>query len=91
MTSQGLKESKFAVEYAMEHGDNRLKDRKRRLMDRSDDGLRDLIIAGKIEEAVEVYQKFAGVDKFSARDAIQQLQEELERESSTQNQRKDES
>jgi hypothetical protein len=86
LTSQGLKEAKFAVEYAIKHPDTPLKHRKHRLAENSSDGgLRDLIREGKIEEAIETYQKFAGVDQFSAQDAIRQLQAELEEQTSRMN------
>jgi|GEM_PF-3781323 len=83
LTGQGLKDAKFAIEYAIKHSDDPLKVRRQRLMDQSSNaGIRDLISEGKIDEAIDTYQKFAGVDKFSAQDAIQQLQDELEHKSS---------
>jgi hypothetical protein len=33
-------------------------------------GIRDMLEAGQIDEAVEVYQKFTGVDQYTARDAV---------------------
>lgn len=41
-------------------------------------GLRELIEAGRDEEAAELYRQFAGVDLFSARDAIAELREIME-------------
>lgn len=43
----------------------------------TDAGLRDLILNGQLEEAVTVYQKFTGVDSFTAQKAIEQLGREL--------------
>lgn len=41
-------------------------------------GLRELIEAGRDEEAAELYRQFAGVDLFSARDAVAELREIME-------------
>jgi hypothetical protein len=38
-----------------------------------DGGIRDLIDDGRIEEAIEIYQKFAGVDEYTARDAVEEI------------------
>lgn len=39
-------------------------------------GVRDLIAAGEIDEAVRVYAAFMGVDKFTAQEAVEQMQRE---------------
>jgi hypothetical protein len=41
-------------------------------------GIRDLLEEGREEEAVEVYQKFAGVDEYTARDMVEQIKREME-------------
>ncbi|MEM9951319.1 MAG: hypothetical protein AAF846_06960 [Chloroflexota bacterium] len=42
-----------------------------------DAGIRDLIIQGKVIEAIALYQQFTGVDEFTARDAINDMQREI--------------
>lgn len=39
-------------------------------------GLRDLLDEGRDDEAIEVYRKFAGVDEFTARAAVERLKRE---------------
>jgi hypothetical protein len=41
-----------------------------------DGGIRDLISEGRIEEAIEIYQKFAGVDEYTARDAVEEIKQQ---------------
>lgn len=54
-----------------------LKAKKRKgFYDSANAGLRDLVEAGRIDEAVETYRKFAGVDEYTARDAIAELERE---------------
>ena len=43
----------------------------------SDAGIRDLILASKIDEAIDLYQRFTGVDKFTARDAVEDMEREI--------------
>jgi hypothetical protein len=43
----------------------------------SDAGVRDLLIANKIEEAIDLYQRFTGVDKFTAQRAIEDIEREI--------------
>lgn len=43
----------------------------------ADAGLRDLIAAGELQEAEELYQRFTGVDEFTARDAVADLAREI--------------
>lgn len=40
-------------------------------------GLRDLVQSGQLEEAVTVYQKFTGTDRFTARKAIDDMAREI--------------
>lgn len=48
--------------------------------DSLDAGLRDLVETGRLEEAAEIYRKFAGVDEYTAQDAIDQLAHEIRNE-----------
>ncbi|MGJ3237415.1 MAG: hypothetical protein ACFE0Q_01790 [Anaerolineae bacterium] len=41
------------------------------------DGLRELIMAEQIDEAVDLYQRFTGVDIFTAREAVQDMSREI--------------
>ncbi|MCA0455226.1 MAG: ribosomal protein L7/L12 [Chloroflexi bacterium] len=80
LTGYGLKESKDAVDYAERHPDERFErsaKKKKAAADNSDAGIRDLILDGRIDEAVEVYQRFAGVDAYTARDAVDEIAREL--------------
>lgn len=43
----------------------------------SDAGVRDLIIENRIEEAIDLYQRFTGVDEFTARKAIEDMEREM--------------
>ena len=40
-------------------------------------GIRDLLEEGREDEAVEVYQKFAGVDEYTARDMVSKIKREM--------------
>jgi hypothetical protein len=42
-------------------------------------GIHDLLEEGREDEAIEVYQKFAGVDEYTARDAVGKIKGELGR------------
>lgn len=77
LTGCGLKEGKDAVEYAMEHGIPKRGKTHHLLSEMSDAGIRDLIAEGKMDEAVRVYQKFAGIDQFSAQEVVEQIQREM--------------
>jgi hypothetical protein len=43
-----------------------------------DAGIRDLLEEGREDEAVEVYQKFAGVDEYTARDMVEKIKREMD-------------
>jgi hypothetical protein len=43
-----------------------------------DAGIRDLVEEGRLDEAVEVYRKFAGVDEYTARDAVEQIRRDMQ-------------
>ncbi len=76
-TGQGLKDSKDAIEHAMLHPEARGDKKKKATYDSQDAGIRDLVKDGRIDEAVEVYQKFAGVDLYTAKDAIAEIEHDL--------------
>lgn len=42
-----------------------------------DSGIRDLIIEGKLEEAIEVYRRFTGVDAIAARKYVDDMAREI--------------
>ncbi len=77
LTGLGLKESKDAIDYAMLHPDQRGSKKKKAAYDAQDAGIRDLIQEGRLDEAVEIYQKFAGVDEYTARDAVDEIARDL--------------
>jgi ribosomal protein L7/L12 len=78
LTGAGLKESKDAIEYVMANPDASGEKHKKVVYEAPDAGIRDLIKAGRIDEAVEVYRKFAGVDEYTARDAVAEIEHETE-------------
>lgn len=43
----------------------------------SDAGVRELILENKIEEAIDLYQRFTGMDEFTARKAIEDMEREI--------------
>lgn len=43
----------------------------------SDAGVRDLVAENRIDEAVNLYQKFTGVDKFTAQKAVEDIDREI--------------
>lgn len=77
LTGQGLKESKDAIDYALLHPDEHGAKKKKATYNEQDAGIRDLILEGRLDEAVEIYQKFAGVDSYTARDAVDTIARDL--------------
>jgi len=43
----------------------------------ADAGVRNLLLEGRLDEAVQVYRRFTGIDEFTARMEVMQLQREL--------------
>jgi|GEM_PF-4540478 len=43
----------------------------------SDAGIRDLLVQNRISEAIDLYQRFTGVDEFTARKAIEDMEREV--------------
>ncbi len=77
LTGQGLKESKDAIDYTLLHPGESGTKKKKAAYDAQDAGIRDLIQEGRLDEAVEIYQKFAGVDEYTARDAVDEIARDL--------------
>ena len=77
LTGQGLKDSKDAIDYALLHPNERGEKKKKATYDAQDAGIRDLIQEGRLDEAVEIYQKFAGVDAYTARDAVDEIARDI--------------
>lgn len=77
LTGLGLKESKDAIEYALARPQEKGIKKGQQLDSLSDAGLPDLIAEGNLEEAINIYQKFAGVDKFTATEAVKQIEREI--------------
>ncbi|GAB5490784.1 MAG: hypothetical protein Phog2KO_09990 [Phototrophicaceae bacterium] len=79
LTGTDLRDAKSAIEYVIAHPD--AKKRKYGLSANTEGaGVKDLVLEGRIEEAVEVYSAFMGVDEFTARDAVADLERELSAE-----------
>ncbi len=83
LTNVGLKEAKDAIEAYFEHSNVLLNDTPKKAPTHtvSDHGLRRLIEQGQIEEAVEAYRLFTGVDVYTARDAVNQMRREMSNKS----------
>jgi hypothetical protein len=78
LTGVGLKEAKDTIDYLRLHPDD-VKAKKNAPNHDLEEapGIRDLLEEGREEEAIEVYQKFAGVDEYTARDAVEQIKKEM--------------
>jgi hypothetical protein len=75
-TGLGLKESKDAVEYYVAGGEPTKKRREIPSVE-SAAGVRDLLDEGRKDEAIDLYAKFAGVDQYTAEDAVEQIEDEM--------------
>jgi ribosomal protein L7/L12 len=74
LTDSGLKEAKDAVEYAERHPDEAGEKKKAPRLDLDDaPGVRDLLDEGRDDEAVDLYRRFAGVDEYTARTAVDRM------------------
>ena len=77
LTGLGLKESKDAIDYAVAHPDEAGEKKKKAAYDAQDAGIRDLVQDGRIDEAIDVYRKFAGVDEYTAKDAVAEIERQI--------------
>jgi hypothetical protein len=78
LTAVGLKEAKDAIELIILNPDILGEKKKAPRLDLDDaPGVRDLIDEGRDDEAVNIYQKFAGVDEFTARDMVDKIKREM--------------
>jgi len=77
LTGLGLKEAKDLIEAYQRNPDRVVEKKKRPVNDLSADGVRDLIEEGKLDEAVDLYRRFAGVDQYTAQDAVEKLRQEM--------------
>lgn len=78
LTAASLRQAKDAVEYAIAHpdaGKHKVREASQRLSasDTGGAGVRDLIAAGQLDEAVRVYAEFMGVDPYTAQAAVVDL------------------
>jgi ribosomal protein L7/L12 len=79
LTGCGLKDAKDAVEYAIAYPEGIKKAKfSSKELDTDGAGVRDLIADGRIDEAIDVYAAFMGVDEYTARDAIRAMQREVD-------------
>lgn len=84
-TGLGLKEAKEALDHYLAQTNIGLRESpmpKKKAPDLipTDQGIRRLVDQGRMDEAIEAYRLFTGVDSFTARDAIEEIQHELEDE-----------
>ena len=77
LTGVGLKEAKGVIDYVMAGG--AIGAKKKRALPPVDTaaGVRDLLDEGRKDEAVELYARFAGVDQYTARDAVDEIEREM--------------
>ncbi len=81
----GLKEAKDALDHYLAQTNIGLREApapKKKAPDLipTDQGIRRLVDQGRIDEAIDAYRLFTGVDSFTARDAIEEIQRELDDE-----------
>lgn len=74
LTGVGLKEAKETIEYIIANPD--AKGKLPVYSDTGGAGVQDLIAEGRLDEAIDVYAKFMGVDKFTAREAIEAMSDD---------------
>lgn len=74
LTGAGLKESKDVIEYLAKNPDA-WEEKKKAPRPELDDapGVRDLLDEGRDDEAIDLYRRFAGVDEYTARAAIDRM------------------
>jgi ribosomal protein L7/L12 len=74
LTGAGLKESKDVIEYLAKNPDA-WEAKKKAPRPELDDapGVRDLLDVGRDDEAIDLYRRFAGVDEYTARAAIERI------------------
>jgi hypothetical protein len=77
LTGCSFREAQFAIGVVMDNPRLSTQKKKKAHYDTPDAGIRDLVRDGEIERAVEVYRIFAGVDEYTARDAIAEIEREL--------------
>lgn len=74
----GLRESKDVIEQVMAFGLDQVEKKQRHAAESfSDAGIRDLIAEGQPDEAADLYARFAGVDIYTAREAVQDIAREM--------------
>lgn len=78
LTGAGLKEAKDALEYG-ERNPDLAREKKKAPRPELDNaaGVRDLLDEGRDDKAVETYRKFAGVDEYTARAAVERIKQEM--------------
>ena len=81
LSGLGLRESKFAVDYIIEHPE-RLKKRSASAPEDAGAGVRDLVEEGRYDEAEKVYAAYMGVDVFTAKEAITGIRRDINAEMS---------
>ncbi|MGB1286229.1 MAG: hypothetical protein ACPG7F_06845 [Aggregatilineales bacterium] len=77
LSGTDLRTAKQQVEYWIENPKIMQKQKIRDLSGAAGAGIRDKVMQGQFDEAVQLYAGFMGVDKFTAEAAIQQLSREL--------------
>lgn len=77
LTDVSEKTAREVIEFVAENPDFVKAKKRKGFYDSPNAGLRDLVEAGQIDEAVDTYRKFAGVDEYTARAAVQELEQQI--------------
>ena len=76
LSGVGLKEAKEVIEYLVAGGEATKKKRQKPPVDAAA-GIRDLLNEARRDEAVDLYARFAGVDQYTAQDAVAEIEREM--------------
>lgn len=74
LTNVGLAEAKYVIDHIVAHPDE-MGEKKKAPRPELDDapGVRDLLDEGRDDEAIDLYRRFAGVDEYTARAAVERI------------------
>jgi ribosomal protein L7/L12 len=77
LTGVGLKDAKEVIDFLMAGGELDAKKKRQKPPVDAAAGIRDLLHEGRRDEAVDLYAKFAGVDLYTAQDAVDEIEREM--------------
>ena len=77
LSGAGLKEAKEVIEYVIAGGEIEARKKRHKPPVDTAAGIRDLLDEGHRDEAVDLYARFAGVDQYTAQDAVDEIEREM--------------